>query len=79
MVFVSIFIKQIRNIQEERRKENEKLQKELHDKNLEHQRRFDEKVTELKLKHDETVAKTEEERIKLKNDFEKENAQFQFN
>ena len=65
-------LKEIDNVKEEQRKDKERLEKELHEKNMEHQQRFDAKVNELKLKHDETLAKTEEERIKLKNDFDKE-------
>ena len=39
---------------------------------MEHQKQYDSKINELKLKHGQTIAKTEEERIKLKENFEKE-------
>ena len=59
-------------IKKEKDQETERLRKELHDKNIEHQKKYDSKINELKLKHDQTIARTEEERIKLKENFEKE-------
>ena len=63
---------EISQIKKDKEQDTERLKKELHDKNIEHQKQYESKINELKLNHDQTIAKNEEERIKLKENFEKE-------